>query len=328
MRGLFVVIIGLCGSCAQMPRMPWCASNEWGKVHAESQMDANRVLDELDLLGPQVLAAVPGLVVRPVDIYLVNEIRSEFWAQRVPDGQINGACFRENGVRWIEVRSMLSVESERHMIAHELLHHWLGPEWEEMPFFVLEGWADYAADVAGHREPAGERVDQVILLASTLFHGLVVDNAGDAVRCALGDERIGASEIILANGGLGVPMPPRSWRMRAVLSTCRAEDVHGTNAQYFESWVGLGYLIAARIGIEKMHQVCLSAHSSGQKVISPDCLLQAAGLTEEVAENWNRAIIDLLEPSEHAEIRRRVQAYRQDRGSRQLSSFGRTSAGF
>ncbi len=315
MRGLLVATIGTCASCAHIPRMPCRASNPWGTVHAESQADADRVRDEVDSIGPQLLAAVPGLIVRPVDLYLVHEIRDAFWTQREPDQPIDGACFHEAGVRWIEVRSMQPIEAERHAIAHELLHHWVGPEWETMPYFVLEGWADYAADVAGHRNPPSLWTDQVLLLASTLFAGIVVDDAGDAVRCASRTDRLGDSEMLMASGKLGAPMPPEDWRMRTVLSASCAEDVRGTNAEYDFSWRRLGYLIAARIGIESMHRICLDAHASGQKILSPDRVLQAAGLNEEVDEDWSRAILDLLGPSEREEIRRKAREFRSYRRS-------------
>jgi hypothetical protein len=54
-----------------------------------------------------------------------------------------------------------------------------------------------------------------------------------------------------------------------------------------------GYLLAARIGVERLHTLCVRARTAGLKIVPADWVLEAAGLRIEDREAWNRAILEL-----------------------------------
>ena len=59
---------------------------------------------------------------------------------------VTGATIQARRSAWIELHENEGVVEEQRILAHELVHYWLGPDWAPLPHFLEEGLADNVQD--------------------------------------------------------------------------------------------------------------------------------------------------------------------------------------
>lgn len=156
------------------PRVPpHCAPSRFGVVHAADPETAQEYALLLDEVAPFVARALPGLEVEPVDLRVVAGITNTY--QFSPHSEFSGAAFESNSEKWVEIRSDLDPIARRGVLAHELVHRWLGPAWDTLPPAMEDGLADVVGDAARGGDTARERMLNFLVCWITLNGELTLD---------------------------------------------------------------------------------------------------------------------------------------------------------
>jgi hypothetical protein len=256
------------------PRLPYSAHSDWGTVRAEDEATAREVAAIVDEIAPRVAPRVPGLDLRPLDIRIVRGFADPLWG---------GATFQMPGGSWMEIPVGSLPDLVESTLAHEMVHYWLGHDWDTLPAVIEEGLADLVAGDAAPEESAIERAGYAVLLSSAFSDGLELLVAID------GDERIARPYRL--NAELDRESLPGVEEILAMSS--RDLNAVGDRENRLLLY-GFGYLFAARIGIDHLHQLCLEAHRRGMQHVPARWLYTAADIDAGDSESWKLAIESLL----------------------------------
>jgi hypothetical protein len=291
MKQLQRVLVALLASgCASIRPPPCSASDAWGVVHAPTPAAAERLSQHLSWLAPRIVASVPGLAARPVDARFVNGMHLEGMSAGLAV-LVKGATIERDHQRWIELPEGSDVVVERRTLAHELVHYWLGPDWETLPCFLEEGLADNVKDSVIPLGFAHSSREKVLILSSVLFGGLILDADGTALRCGSNfAEMVPGESMKVALFSSDRRTFPG---VRETLAIHRDAVKSVRDPEKYAAMFCFGYLLAARIGVERLHTLCVHARTAGLKIVPADWVLEAAGLRIEDKEAWNRAILEL-----------------------------------
>jgi len=243
------------------------ARSGWFTVHALDRATAERVLAECQELAPLVLDSPgcgPGA---PVELYCVPVERDYGEGRNLTAGDPE---LRE--VECIEIDIGRELAWERFVIAHELLHAWLAPQWNELPQILEEGLADLAAV---HADPEAG-------VCRRLFHGLrLVTWAG--MGWPFHVEREGRLEVGMLHMGATQKGLPTLEGMLELDGTSYHEVGGEQNENLLYS---VGFALVQQIGPPKLERLCAHARDEGLAQIPADWVLEAAGLTRETDQAW------------------------------------------
>jgi hypothetical protein len=285
-----VLVALLASACASIRPPPYSASDAWGVVHAPTSASAERLSQHLAWLAPRIVASVPGLAVRPVDARFVDGMHLEGMSARLAV-LVKGATIERDHQRWIELPEGSDVVVERRTLAHELVHYWLGPDWGTLPCFLEEGLADSVKDSVIPAGFAHASREKALILSSVLFGGLILDADGAALRCGttLADLTPGESMQVALFSTDRRTFPT----VREMLAVHRDAVKTVRDPEKYAAMFCYGYLLLSRIGVERLHGLCVRARNAGRKIIPADWVLDAAGLRIDDKEAWSRAILEL-----------------------------------
>lgn len=291
MKHILRILAALVASaCATIQPPPCSASDAWGVVHASTPASAERLSEHLTWLAPRIVASVPGLVTQPVDARFVDGMHLEGISAGLAV-LVRGATIERDHARWIELPEGSDVIVERRTLAHELVHYWLAPDWEVLPCFLEEGLADNVKDSVIPTGFAHSSREKALILSSVLFGGLILDAKGTALRCGskLTDLVPGESMKVALFSSDRRTFPT----VRETLAVHRDAVKSVRDPEKYAAMFCFGYLLAARIGVERLHELCVRARSEKRRMIPADWVLEAAGLRIEDEEAWSRAIVEL-----------------------------------
>ena len=295
----------LAEGCVTLPPPPPASSrSQWGVAYAASVPAADRLSTHLEALAPSLRAYVPGLTTTPVDVRFVTKMHflPDFAVTASRAFRVDGITIQRPSGRWIEQGERASVVEEQRILAHELVHYWIGPDWAPLPHFLEEGLADNVRDHVIPRGYSSEHLDRVLLLASVLRAGLVCDAEGKALGLTYQDAADHpGSEITVCL--VDVRETPTA---RETLTVGKPLPASARIPHRYATMDGIGYLLVSRIGVQRLHALCLKAIAEGKRRLPPEWVLEAAGLpADERSEAWTRAILQLYGPAEQREFVRR-----------------------
>jgi hypothetical protein len=295
-------LVAILASCSGIRPPPFSERNEWGVARGSTSESARRLSEDISSVAPRVVAILPGLSTKPIDARLVKDLH--LWGVRPELARdVTGVTIHTPWAEWIEVQEKDGAVEEKRNLAHELVHYWIGPDWDPLPHFLEEGLADSVQDSVVPEGYSSKSLNRVLTLSSALFIGVVFDAQGIPDRCMSSLQELRPGEI--GEGALFPSARPDCNVVQEALATPREYLASVRDPQNYSALVCTGYLLVSKIGIERLHRLCLRARSSGRKTIPPDWVLEAAGLTSEVSEAWSRAIIELYGPMEQQERLRR-----------------------
>jgi len=270
MRSLLAaVLLVLASSCSATRHagLRATAQEDGFTVHALDQATAERVLAGCVAVAPAVLAGPTSGPATPVEVYCVPVERCYGEGRNLTSGvpgQRQSQC--------IEIDIGREFAWERFVIAHELAHYWLAPEWNVLPQILEEGLADMA----------GERADPQAGVCRRLFHGLrLVTWAGIGWPYVL--EHDGRHEAGMLHLGKPEPGLPDFGTMLELDGT----NYHDVGGEQNENLLyAVGYALVEQLGVPKLAQLCARARVEGLTQIPADWVLDAAGLSRTSGSMW------------------------------------------
>jgi hypothetical protein len=282
--GAMLAVLAGCRT-VQIPRCT--ATNAWGIARAATPESAQRMSASIERVAPRVTAALPGIETRSLDVRLLPKVDSYMHFS------LGGACIETPSSMWIEIAEGDDQETEDAVLAHELVHAWLGPDWSPLPPALEDGLADMVEETIAPEKFVRTRMAFVIAMSTILTGDFAIDSYGAPV----GNRNVPFSLL------LGV-CPPRGGvpRVREILGTDAEGYETESDQMRFFGMVAFGYFCASRIGVERLHELCLQAKWEGYALLPPDWIIEAAGLAGADNHKWNDAVVELYGIQEQREL--------------------------
>lgn len=292
---LLIPTLLLFGACAVARVPPHAASSRFGVVHAADPDTAQEYARLLDDVAPFVARALPGLEVEPVDLRVVAEVSVTF--NTSSSCEFLGAAFERGSEKWIEIRAELELISRRSVLAHELVHRWLGPAWSTLPPALEDGLADVIGDAIRGDESPRQRMRSFVTCWITLNGELTVDRNGMpvdpqglpfAVTFRANIERLAPSEILDVMGrdltGYHALEDPRRFAVVAVLSR----------------------RLLSRLSVDQLFEACRTAAEEGRTRVPLERIFELARIDPLDLADWNDLLLETCGLEERRALRDEV----------------------
>jgi len=243
------------------------ARASWFTVHAQDRATAERVLAECEALAPGVLAGPTSGSPAAVEIFCVPVTTNYGEGRNLTEGEPEA-----RRVRCIEIDIGRDLVWERFVIAHELAHAWLAPEWNPLPQILEEGLADMA----------GASADPEAGVCRRLFHALrLVTWAGIGWPYAV--ERNGTDEV----GMLHMGRPEQGLPTLAAMLDLDGTSYHDVGGEQNENLLyAVGYALVEQAGVPKLRELCERALAQGLPQIPAEWVLGALQLAPDGGRLW------------------------------------------
>lgn len=276
--------LALTGCLAHFPpRLPHAAPSPWGTVRAEDPGIALEMAALVDEVAPRIAPEVPGLAVRDLDVRVVRGFADPLWG---------GATFQMPGGYWMELPVASLPDLARSTLAHELVHYWLGPDWDPLPAVLEEGLADLVAGTVVPEESAIERAGYAILLSTAYSGGLELRVGPPA----------GARPSV-ATMTLNADLDHEALPDLEQVLRMSSRDLNAVESRENRLFLyGFGYLFASRIGVDRLYELCLRARARGHSRIPSRWIYEEAGIDPEDPGSWRVAIDGILGIEERAAL--------------------------
>ncbi|MFN0006822.1 MAG: hypothetical protein ACKVXR_02850 [Planctomycetota bacterium] len=292
---LLVPVLLPLGGCTAVRLPPHEAPSRFGVVRAADPGTAREYARLLDDVGPFVAGALPGLEIEPVDLRIVGGVSGRYHPSAHPE--FAGAVFESGSAKWVEMRSDLEPGSRRGVLAHELVHHWLGPAWSALPPALEDGLADVIGDAVREDDTPRERMMAFIACWITLNGELTVDRNATVVGRRDGPfsvtfkaevERLAPAEILDVMGR-------------------DLEGYHSIDPRHFAVVTVLSRRLLSRISVDELFEICRAAGEEGETRIPPARVFAAAGIDPLDLRDWNELLLATYDLEERRALREEVQ---------------------
>jgi len=284
-RGIHNVLflLAVCTACAapHPPDLRHAVDTTWGTVRAARRDDAVEIGLLVERVAPKVAAAIPNRTSAAIDIRLVTSLARAHWG---------GATITTAAGRWIELPAGGRDHSAQAILAHELVHFWLGGAWAALPPVLEEGLAIHVAHRAVPEAAPRERGELALVLGTLLdgsitFTGPGVERGAEGPKFTLGKARYRLHARIDAR-----ELPP----LESVF-TLEADELARSDAPGVRAVLdALAYVVVERIGVEKLHRLCVQAGVLGHARIPSDWIWSAARIDPDEPVSLERAVSDML----------------------------------
>jgi len=271
------------GACSapRPPVLEHAVVTTWGAVRAARREDAVEMALFVERIAPRVAAAMPNRRDVPIDIRLVEELGREHWG---------GATITTETGRWIELPADRRDAPAQAILAHELVHFWLGPQWSALPPVLEEGLAIHLAHKAVPEAAPRER-GELALVLGTLLDGSVTFDGPGVARGDAGPELTPARARYTLSARIAAgDIPP----LRSVLALESNEIARSAAPGVRAVLDALAYVIVDRIGIPKLERLCEQARVLGHARIPGDWIWPAARIVPEEPVSLERAVREML----------------------------------
>lgn len=243
-------------------------------VHAESPELARRIAQAVERSMPTIQTLGS----------LANRESGHIYVRCQLEGGIDGTTHLWPNRASIDLLVQPGFGSVDALVAHELTHYWLGPTWRRLPGVVEEGLCEVVADQVDPESAPARRAWHAAHLMSAI---------ADGVRLEL---PVWIDGRLTVTGG-------RIWRTldksqlhlddRALqLSLEQLASFSSANRSALTSF---GYLLASRIGIDRLHEMCLDAEHTGLDTVMATSMFEAAALDASAPASWEPAILSMLD---------------------------------
>jgi len=264
------------------PELPHAVDSVWGTVHSARYQDAVEISAVVERVAPRVAASLPARATTRLDIRLVARMGRAHWG---------GATFTSAGQRWIELPENGRDDSARATLAHEIVHFWLGAEWERLPPVLEEGLAIHIAHEAVPEAALVERAELAIVLGTLLDGSVRITYEADGTGSRPASDRVTYTARARIQSR---DMPP----LRTAFEVGDRELVRFSEPGTRAVLDAIGYVVVDRIGVDNLHALCVQAGVQGHSRIPSRWLWHAAGIDPDEPKSFERAVRALLGSAE------------------------------
>jgi hypothetical protein len=292
---LLIPILLSLGACAVARVPPHEAPSRFGVVHAAEPATALEHARLLDDVGPFVVRALPGLRVEPVDLRIVARVSDHFHAS--PHSEYAGAVIESGSAKWIEMRSDLEPASRRGVLAHELVHRWLGPAWVTLPPAIEDGLCDVIGDAIRDDGTPRERMMSFLACWITLNGELTVDRHAAPV-----DPR--SEPFTVTFRGKGDRLTPSE------IADAMGRDLdgyHSLDPQRFAVITVLSTRLLSRLSVDQIFDMCGDAEAEGLARVPAQRIFEAAGIDPRDVDDWNELLLETYGLEERRALREELE---------------------
>lgn len=280
---LALSLAAACTACAapRPPELRHAVDTTWGTVRAARRDDAVEIGLLVERVAPKVAAAIPNRTAAAIDIRLVPELARAHWG---------GATITTEAGRWIELPAAGRDVSAQAILAHELVHYWLGGEWLALPPVLEEGLAIHVAHLAVPEAAPRERGELALVLGTLLdgsvsFTGPGVAHGPSGPSLTPGKARYTLHARIDAG-----ELPPLD-----SVFTLEADELARSAAPGVRAVLdALAYVVVERIGVDKLHRLCVQAGVLGHARIPSEWIWTAARIDPDEPVSLQRAVEEML----------------------------------
>lgn len=269
-----VICLLLLSACVSVPSER--VETPYGTVCAENLEEAEAFAALLAELAPAVLAVDSSFQPRPVEIWMLDQVGSEY---------LYGG-FDSSGRILLEIVPHF----RRSSLAHELVHAFEGPEWAALPAVMQEGLADWVAARVAPEEGSALRANRAVSLASYVGRGLRIPVVMDDGREVCFILRVTIPDALPVDEALRVPHN----QIQSV----------GTG-KFMQALYGLGLFLCSRIGLENLLDLSRRAEREGLDLIPPEWIYEAARLDPDPS-TWAGAVQEFVSGEEEQRTLRRI----------------------
>ncbi len=277
----------LCTACAagRPPELAHAVDTEWGRVHAARRADAVEVAVLVEDIAPRIAELLPAGTQAALDIRLLRKQRH---------AHLGGATIATHAARWIELPARGRDAAARAILAHELVHYWLGAEWSTLPPVLEEGLAILLSHAAVPEAAPEERGGLALMLALWIDGAIAFE--GPRIEVVAGGRRLLDSEAryTLRSDGPLRGLPP----LTAALDTSPEALVRAEDPRARAALDGLACVLVERIGVDWLRQLCVQAATLGHARIPAGWIWRAAGIDPDEPSALRAAARAMLGPTE------------------------------
>ncbi|MBL8863827.1 MAG: hypothetical protein JNK02_17690 [Planctomycetes bacterium] len=287
-RRLLALLLALAGASCAAPRPPsldHAVETSWGVVRAARRDDAVEIALVVERIAPQVAAAIDGRRESALDIRLVEALPNQRWG---------GATITTEEARWIELLADRRDAAARAILAHELVHFWLGPAWAELPPAIEEGLAIHLAHKAVPEAAPRERGELALVLGTLLEGGVSFEGPGVA-RGPAGPILTSSRVRYTMRARIDAQALPPLASILA-LDTNEIARLRAPGARAVLD--ALAYVAVGRIGVGRLRQLCEQARVLGHARIPAEWIWTSARLDPRETVSLEREVRAMLGTAE------------------------------
>lgn len=278
----FLLLAGLTAcATARPPDLEHAVDTTWGTVRAARRDDAVEIGLLVERVAPRVASSIPNRSQAALDIRLVADMGRDHWG---------GATITTDEGRWIELPEGGRDVPAQAILAHELVHYWLGGEWSALPPVLEEGLAIHLAHQAVPEAAAGER-GELALVLGTLLDGSVTFTGPGVAQGTAGRKLTSDRTRYTLHARIDARDLPE---LRDTFSV-EADDLARSAAPGERAVLdALGYVVVQRIGVSRLHQLCVQAGLLGHDRIPSEWIWGASRIDPEEPVSLERAVREML----------------------------------
>lgn len=305
-RGSVAALLLFTLSACESPLRPRASvSNEWGTVYASDVQTARSCSRLLAEVAPLVARSLPALGPRAMEVQILPRIG---WSGAPPIWeQTAGAHVETSTSDWIQIREESG--SKPGVLAHELVHAWLGKEWKALPAVVEEALCEVVAEAADPGERPVRRLASVLYFETAFKGGFRFDARGNPIEPRRLSVAGSPPAFIVDTFHGTAKMRIDRRRIPGVVETLELDDkklLTYRDLGQQNLMRAVGYVIVSRVRIDRLLELCLRARDDGLAMIPADWLLEAAHIESRKLADWEPLFHAWYGDAERAELMRQV----------------------
>ncbi len=266
---------------ARPPDLRESVDTRWGVVRAARREDAIEIALVVERVAPKIATSIPACGTAALDIRLVAKLGRAHWG---------GATITTPEARWIELPESGRNAAAQAILAHELVHYWMVGDWQALPAVLEEGLAIHAAHGAVPEAAARER-GELALVLGTLIDGSVTFIGPTIERGSAGPQFTRKRSRYTLHARIDVgELPPLAGVFEVESDQLARTAAPGVRAVLD----ALAYVVVERIGVEKMHRLCVQARVLGHARIPSAWIWSAARIDPREPVSLERAAREML----------------------------------
>lgn len=284
----FCALTAACSVSMPLVRAEFVADGRDAEVGSRDPDEARRLARIANEIAPLLRAELVDVRAEKMRVRVLDAMPHALYA---------GITFDREDPRWVALaRDGANLE---HTLGHEAVHFWLGDTWNTLPPIVEEGLCEMLADTLLDRSDLEGRARKLVLLHTWNEGGLRLPLRYHLAYQGPRELRdLVTIDVSWSDLARELPTVEEALAGEAILPR------DGDEAALRHWQVSIGEVIARRIGVDALRDLCERARRQRLERVPATWLLAAAGLDTDDKATWRRAFAVL----DGEDVRQRIGA--------------------